>query len=88
MLTSHFDMSVYGEILKKMMQLGNIQFRTLTAQGEFYAVTRDAEEVILCPVSEKESEMISVVSNQMQYSTLYSQIIGPVFQANSRPIRI
>ena len=88
MLTSHFDMSVYGDILKKMMQLGNIQFRTLTAQGEFYAVTRDAEEVILCPVSEKESEMISVVSNQMQYSSLYSQIIGPVFQANSRPIKI
>ncbi|MFX0083372.1 MAG: hypothetical protein ACFE94_16625 [Candidatus Hodarchaeota archaeon] len=87
MLTSHFDLSAYSGIINKMKQLGNIQFRQLQTPSDFYAVTRDAEEVILCPHSDKESEMIAVVSNQAAYSVLYSQFIGPIFQANSRPIK-
>jgi len=87
MLTSHFDMQTYGNIIQKMQQLGNIQFRQLSTAGEFYAVTRDAEEVIICPAADKESEMISIVSNQPMYSKLYSSFIGPIFQANSRPIK-
>ncbi|MFX0030627.1 MAG: hypothetical protein ACFFAA_15530 [Promethearchaeota archaeon] len=87
MLTSHFDLQQYGGILTKMKQLGNIQFRQLQTPSDFYALTRDAEEVILCPHSDKETEMIAVVSNQTAYSVLYSQFIGPIFQANSRPIK-
>lgn len=87
LLTSHFDMNQYGDIIRKMMALGNIQFRQLSGTGEFFAVTRDAEEVILGPATDKESEMITIVSNQSQYSVLYSQFIGPIFQANSRPIK-
>ncbi len=87
MLTSRFDMATYGDIIKKMIALGNIQFRQLSGAGEFFALTRDAEEVIIGPASEKEGEMISVVSNQTAYSILYSQFIGPIFQANSRPIK-
>jgi len=88
MITAQFDMQTYGDIIKKMLALGNIQFRTLTAQGEYYAVTRDAEEVVLCPSTTKDLEMVSIVSNQDQYARLYAQIIGPVFQANSRPVRL
>ena len=87
MLTSQFPLDQYSGIIKKMKQLGNVQFRQLQRAADFYAVTRDAEEVILCPHSEKESEMIAVVSNQQAYSVLYSQFIGPIFQANSRPIK-
>ena len=87
MITAQFDLQTYGDILKKMMALGNIQFRSLTAQGEFYAITRDAEEIIICPNSPKEHEMVSVVSNQDLYARLYSQIIGPTFMSNSRPIK-
>jgi hypothetical protein len=87
MLTSHFDLSAYTGIINKMKQLGNIQFRQLQTPADFYALTRDAEEVILCPHSDKETEMIAVVSNQTAYSVLYSQFIGPIFQANSRPIK-
>ena len=87
MLTSHFPMDQYGDIIRKMMSLGNIQFRQLNTQGDFYAVTRDAEEVIIGPYTDKESDMISVVSNQASYAKLYSQFIGPIFQANSRPIK-
>jgi hypothetical protein len=87
MLTSFWDMNQYGAIIQKMLSLGNIQFRQLNTAGEFYAVTRDAEEVIIGPFTEKEGDMISVISNQEQYSRLYSQFIGPIFQANSRPIK-
>ena len=87
MLTSHWDLQRYSGIIGKMKQLGNIQFRQLQTAGEFFAVTRDAEEVILAPATEKEAEMIAVVSNQEGYSRLYSQFIGPIFQANSRPIK-
>jgi len=86
MLTSHWDLQKYGGILNKMKQLGNVQFRQLQKPADFYALTRDAEEVILCPHSDKDSEMIAVVSNQAAYSVLYSQFIGPIFQASSRPI--
>ncbi|MHA1898283.1 MAG: hypothetical protein ACTSU2_12890 [Promethearchaeota archaeon] len=76
----------YNEILTKMKRLGNIQFRQLKSEGDFIAMTKDAEEVVLAPVSKKEEEIIGIVSNQEGYCTLYSKIIGPVFQANSRPI--
>ncbi len=87
MLTSHFPLDQYSGIINKMKQLGNVQFRQLQSKGEFFAVTRDAEEVILAPATEKEADMIAVVSNQEGYAKLYSQFIGPIFQANSRPIK-
>jgi sugar-specific transcriptional regulator TrmB len=87
MLTSMWDLKQYGGIISKMKQLGNIQFRQLSTAGEFFAVTRDAEETIIGPYTDKEADMISVVSNQEQYSKLYAQFIGPIFQANSRPIK-
>ncbi|MFX0049325.1 MAG: hypothetical protein ACFE8G_14375 [Candidatus Hermodarchaeota archaeon] len=87
MLTSRFEMSQYGDIIRKMMGLGNIQFRQLSGAGEFFALTRDAEEVIIGPATDVEGEMISVISNQSAFSILYSQFIGPIFQANSRPIK-
>ncbi len=87
MLTSHWDLAQYGGIIEKMKQLGNIQFRQLSQQGEYYAITRDAEEVILCPHSEDETQMLSIISNHPAYARLYSSFIGPIFQANSRPIK-
>ena len=87
MLTSHWDLSTYGTILEKMRKLGNIQFRQLSQPGEYFALTRDAEEVILCPHTGVEKRMISIISNHPGYAKLYSSFIGPIFTANSRPIR-
>ncbi len=86
MLTTNWDLNTYGSIVQKMKALGNIQFRNLSSQGEYYAVTRDAEETIICPYTDKEAEMVSIISNQPAYAKLYSSFIGPIFQANSRPI--
>jgi hypothetical protein len=76
----------FETILQRMKALGNIQFRQMKQAGNFIAVTKDAEEVILAPFSTNEDDIIAVVSTQEGFATLYSQIIGPVFQANSRPI--
>ena len=76
----------FETILTRMKALGNIQFRQMKTAGNFIAVTKDAEEVILAPFSKREDEIIAVVSTQEGFCSLYSQIIGPVFQANSRPI--
>ncbi len=88
MLTTHWDLNRYGDIIKKMMQLGNIQFRNLTTAGDYFALTRDAEEVILAPYTDNEAELISIVSNHPAYARLYSQFIGPIFQAQSRPVKL
>jgi len=87
MLTTQWNLAQYGDIITKMKALGNIQFRNLNTQGEYYACTRDAEEVIICPASSKESEMIAMVSNQDGYAKLYSSVIGPMFLSNSRPLK-
>jgi len=84
--TSNFDLATYQPILDKMKQLGNIQFRNLKGGNEFYACARDAEEVILAPNAKDQRDMIGIVSVQDGYCQLYSSFIGPIFQANSRPI--
>ncbi|MHA1733797.1 MAG: hypothetical protein ACTSU5_17775, partial [Promethearchaeota archaeon] len=62
-------------------------FRQLKSTGEFWACTKDAEEVALAPASKNEGDLVAVVSEQEGYAQLYSQFIGPIFQANSRPIQ-
>ncbi|MHA1728573.1 MAG: helix-turn-helix domain-containing protein [Promethearchaeota archaeon] len=84
-MTTHWSPE-YEPILSKMKSLGNIQFRQMKSAGSFLAMTRDAEEVLLAPVVGDQESIKAVVSTQEGFCKLYSQIIGPVFQANSRPI--
>nr|MDO8118255.1 hypothetical protein [Candidatus Sigynarchaeota archaeon] len=87
-LTTHWDLAMYGEIIKKMSVLGNVQFRQLKTAGEYWAVTRDAEEIMLAPNTPKDNDMVCVISEQEGYANLYSQFIGPLFQANSAPLKL
>lgn len=87
-MTTHWDLATYGEIIRKMSVLGNIQFRQLKTAGEYWAVTRDAEEIMLAPETSKDADMVCIISDQEGYAKLYSQFIGPMFQANSTPLKI
>jgi sugar-specific transcriptional regulator TrmB len=87
-LTTHWDLATYGEIIKKMSVLGNIQFRQLKTAGEYWAVTRDAEEIMLAPETTKDNDLVCICSDEPGYAKLYSQFIGPMFQANSQPLKI
>jgi hypothetical protein len=84
--TTNWDLQTWGSVIEKMKSLGNIQFRNLKGTGEFYALSRDAEEVILGPNAKEIKDMVSIVSIQEGYCQLYSSFIGPIFQANSRPL--
>ena len=86
--TTHWDLAQYGDIIRKMNMLGNIQFRQLKTAGEYWAVTRDALEIMLAPETAKDAELVCVVSDQPGYAKLYSQFIGPMFQANSQPLEL
>jgi len=86
--TSHWNLAQYGDIIRKMNVLGNIQFRQLKTEGEYWAVTRDAEEIMLAPETPKDEDLVCLVSDHPGYAKLYSQFIGPMFQANSQPLKI
>ncbi len=84
--TTNWDLATYGEILEKMKKLGNIQFRNLKKQNNFFACSRDSEEIVLCPDVKKKENEIALVSIELGYSELFQSFIYPMFQANSRPI--
>jgi hypothetical protein len=84
--TTTWDLATFGPIIQKMKVLGNIQFRNLKNANDFYAVSRDGEEIVLCPKAKKEEDLIAIVSVQDGYAQIFSSFIYPIFQANSRPI--
>ena len=84
--TTTWDLATFGPIIQKMKVLGNIQFRNLKNANDFYAVSRDGEEIVLCPRAKKEEDLIAIVSVQDGYAQIFSSFIYPIFQANSRPI--
>ena len=84
--TTNWDMGTFGEIIEKMKMLGNIQFRNLKNANDFFAISRDGEEIVLCPQAKKEEDYIAIVSIQEGYAQIFGSFIYPIFQANSRPI--
>ena len=84
--TTNWDLGTFGQIIEKMKVLGNIQFRNLKGNNDFFAVSRDSEEIVLCPLSQNEKDMIAIVSLQQGYAQIFSSFIYPIFQANSRPL--
>nr|MDO8115709.1 hypothetical protein [Candidatus Sigynarchaeota archaeon] len=86
-VTSYWDTSKYGEILKKMSVLGNIQFRALKGPGEYFAVSRDAREILITPDNVNAEKIVAIHSADLGFVKLYSQFIGPMFQANSMPLK-
>nr|MDO8118326.1 helix-turn-helix domain-containing protein [Candidatus Sigynarchaeota archaeon] len=87
-LVTHWDLDTYGDIVRKLSALGNLQCRQLKAIGEYWAVTRDAEEIMLAPETRTDSDLVCMISTQEGYAKLYSQFIGPMFQANSMPLKM
>ena len=84
--TTSWNVAQYGNILEKMKVLGNIQFRNLKNANDFYAVSRDSEEIVLCPQAPEEKDQIAIVSVQQGYAQIFGSFIYPIFQANSRPL--
>jgi hypothetical protein len=84
--TTAWDIQTFGGIIEKMKVLGNIQFRNLKGANDFFAMSRDSEEIVLCPETKNPKDMISIVSIQDGYAQIFSSFIYPIFQSKSRPI--
>ncbi|MFX1236886.1 MAG: hypothetical protein ACFFAS_03695 [Promethearchaeota archaeon] len=87
LLISNFQDKNLESITNELKSIKNIQLRRLTSFIEFISTIRDTEELILCPLSANEEEMIGFRTTLQSYYTLYSKIIGPIFLANSRPLK-
>lgn len=74
---------------KDLKSIKNIQLRNFDTNFsfKFCSLIRDTEEIIMSAYSENDEELIGFCTNHPIYSKLYSQVIGPVFIANSRPIK-
>ncbi|TFF98413.1 MAG: hypothetical protein EU541_06890 [Promethearchaeota archaeon] len=83
---SNWDMREFREKMKELKEK-NVNFRQLALKGDFYAVSRDKEEIIFAPDSDNEENLISIISTQENYTRLYTDLIFSIFQSKSRPIR-
>jgi hypothetical protein len=70
-----------------MLMIGNVKFRDLKSRSTIWSVNRDAEEIMIAP-EDDEDDPIALVSTQPGYARLFSQIIGPMFQAQSQPLKL
>jgi ElaB/YqjD/DUF883 family membrane-anchored ribosome-binding protein len=84
-LICHWDTFPKDEMRK--LRSGNVTFRHLPQEGRFYAISKDDEEIILCPAAEKEQELVSIISNQKDYARIFSQFIYSIYKNRSRPIQ-
>ena len=85
-LISYWDMEMYGNIISKMIMLGNIQIRQLISPPSFFGIFKDEKELILMPINENLNEMLGIKSIDPEFVKFLNQIIVPIFNANSRPI--
>ena len=85
-LISHWDMSIYGGILSKMVSLGNVQIRQLAFPGAFFGVLKDNEELILTPILFNLENLLSIKIRAPEVISFFKQGIFPIFFGQSRPV--
>ncbi len=84
-ITSYWDKKGLEARMNELLALGNVQLRQMRGPGEYWAATRDAEEILISPASMNGERIAGLHSVDAGYCKLYSQFIGPMFQANSTP---
>ena len=84
MLTTYIDAETYGDIIRKMLALGNVQFRHLAEPLLICACTRDAEESFLSILGEHSDDSFGILSDKPK---VYSEI-GPFILQRSQPYKI
>jgi tetratricopeptide (TPR) repeat protein len=86
-ITTKWDVAQWGDLLKQMTLLTNISVRTMKQPVEYYALNRDGKEIILGVLSDEAGGAEAITSTNPRFVKLYSQFIGPMFQAGSQPIK-
>ena len=74
------------KLLRELFTQGNVRLWSLT-EKDYISCTRDAEEVLIAPVTRKDTDCVATVSIEENYVKLYHKFIGPMWMASSREIK-
>lgn len=83
---SQWDMIMYGEILSKIVALGNVQIRHSAITETFFGLLRDNKELILTPISNNLEKLLSIRIKVPEIIEFFKQSVFPISGAHSRPI--
>jgi hypothetical protein len=86
-LTSYWDGKALAQGGNELKSIGNVQLRQIRVPGEYWAASRDAEEVLIAPAGSDVERVAGLHSIDPGYCKMFAQFIGPMFMANSIPVK-
>ncbi len=85
-IITSFTQESDGKVIDSLLKRGNIRIWN-SPKIEFFAGTRDNEEVLLAPIhGDPKDEVVAVVSDQQSYVALFNQTLGPRWISDSKEI--
>jgi sugar-specific transcriptional regulator TrmB len=73
------------EALRKLLAKQNTRVWH-APKTEFYAGSRDGEEVLIAPISDKPEEIVAVASDDSSYVALFNQSLGPRWISGAKEV--
>jgi sugar-specific transcriptional regulator TrmB len=84
-IITSFNQEKDGKVIDTLLKRGNIRIWN-NPKIEFFAGTRDGEEVLLAPIHGDPQEAVAVVSDQQSYVALFNHTLGPRWISGSKEI--
>jgi hypothetical protein len=75
-LITTLDRVKHGEALRRLLAKRNVRIWH-TPKAEFYAGSRDGEEILIAPIPGELEELVAVASDHGSYVALFNQSLGP-----------
>jgi DNA-binding transcriptional MocR family regulator len=84
-LVTTLDHARNDEALRKLLARQNIRVWHAPST-EFYAGSRDGEEVLIAPISDEPEEIVAVASDDSSYVALFNQSLGPRWISGAKEV--
>jgi hypothetical protein len=86
-IVAGIDETIHKNLLRDLLSQGNIRLWNLTEKN-YISCTRDAEEVLLAPVAQKDTDCVALVSVEEGFIKLIMKIVGPMWLASSKAVSL
>ena len=73
-------------VIKELISMPNVRVWHRDAK-DYYACTRDGEEVLLAPAIGSDKQLVALVSEKEEYVLLMHKFVGPMWMASSEEIK-
>ncbi|MGQ4915620.1 MAG: hypothetical protein ACP6IU_12900, partial [Candidatus Asgardarchaeia archaeon] len=74
------------EVIKELIAMPNVRVWHRPAR-DYYACTRDGEEVLIAPAIGSDKEIVALVSEKEEYVILMHKFVGPMWMASSEELK-